>query len=93
MLTREKQIIRKRAKVLGLAGGEWWRACGSRGKWWSRAEMGESGAGYWVFVEESGERWWKVVRVVRSGGRWVAGLAGVVGCTVGNLNRGREEQG
>nr|GEX41133.1 hypothetical protein [Tanacetum cinerariifolium] len=32
------------AKVLGLAGGEWWRACRSRGKWWSRAEIGESGA-------------------------------------------------
>nr|GEW03675.1 hypothetical protein [Tanacetum cinerariifolium]GEX00879.1 hypothetical protein [Tanacetum cinerariifolium] len=27
--------------VPGLAGDEWWRACGSRGKWWSGAEMGE----------------------------------------------------
>nr|GEU53107.1 phospholipase-like protein [Tanacetum cinerariifolium] len=33
-----------RAKVLGLTGGEWWRACGSRGKWWSGAEIKESGA-------------------------------------------------
>nr|GEZ82653.1 hypothetical protein [Tanacetum cinerariifolium] len=33
-----------RAKVLGVVGGEWWRACGSRGKWWSGAEIGESGA-------------------------------------------------
>nr|GEW04050.1 hypothetical protein [Tanacetum cinerariifolium] len=23
--------------VPGLAGGEWWRGCGSRGKWWSGA--------------------------------------------------------
>nr|GEU55917.1 hypothetical protein [Tanacetum cinerariifolium] len=27
--------------VTGLAGGEWWRACGSRGKWWSGAEIEE----------------------------------------------------
>nr|GEW22234.1 zinc finger, CCHC-type [Tanacetum cinerariifolium] len=27
--------------VPGLAGGEWWRACGSRGKWWSGAENKE----------------------------------------------------
>nr|GFA27039.1 hypothetical protein [Tanacetum cinerariifolium] len=27
--------------VPGLAWGEWWRACGSRGKWWSGAENKE----------------------------------------------------
>nr|GEV64030.1 hypothetical protein [Tanacetum cinerariifolium] len=29
-----------RPMVPGLAGGQWWRACGSRGKWWSGAEVG-----------------------------------------------------
>nr|GEY45448.1 hypothetical protein [Tanacetum cinerariifolium] len=26
--------------VPGLAGGQWWRACESRGKWWSGVEIG-----------------------------------------------------
>nr|GFA46942.1 hypothetical protein [Tanacetum cinerariifolium] len=30
--------------VPGLAGGEWWRACGSRGKWWSGAENRDEGS-------------------------------------------------
>nr|GEY12446.1 reverse transcriptase domain-containing protein [Tanacetum cinerariifolium] len=42
--TRTLNIEDEQAKVLGLAGGEWWRARGSRGKWWSGAEMEESGA-------------------------------------------------
>nr|GFA02295.1 hypothetical protein [Tanacetum cinerariifolium] len=29
--------------VPGLAGGEWWRDCGSRGKWWIGPENGDEG--------------------------------------------------
>nr|GEW63046.1 hypothetical protein [Tanacetum cinerariifolium] len=40
----QEECVRAGTRFLGLAGGEWWSACGSRGKWWSGAEMGESGA-------------------------------------------------
>nr|GFA61919.1 hypothetical protein [Tanacetum cinerariifolium] len=29
--------------VHGLAEGEWWRGCGSRGKWWSGRKTEEEG--------------------------------------------------